>query len=111
WLGYNHTHSALRLQNVLATTAYIDRVMPGHSAFEFAGSFGIDIGGAGWEYVIAVNQAGQRFLNEWSIGNERGGPAMYPPGTGGTRDPFAPLDWRNASVEHIRSAYSWGHGS
>jgi hypothetical protein len=85
--------------------------MPGHPAFEFIRSYGIAIGTSGWEYIIAVNQVGKRFHDEWSIGNQRGSEAEYPPGTSGTNKPFTPLDWRNASVAHIRSTYNWGPGS
>src|SRR4030081_3384639 len=106
-----HANTALRLQNVLATSDIYDTVMPGHPAFEFIRSYGIAIGTSGWEYIIAVNQVGKRFHDEWSIGNQRGSEAEYPPGTSGTNKPFTPLDWRNASVAHIRSTYNWGPGS
>jgi hypothetical protein len=106
-----HANTALRLQNVLACTDMYDRVMPGHPAFEFIRSYGISIGTTGWEYIIAVNQVGKRFYDEWSIGNERGLEAQYPPGSSGTRKPFTPCDWRNASVAQVRASYAWGSGS
>jgi hypothetical protein len=106
-----HANTALRLQNVLACTDIYDRVMPGHPAFEFIRSYGISIGTTGWEYIIAVNQVGKRFHDEISIGKERGLEAQWPPGMSGTRKPFTPLDWRNASVAHVRSSYAWGSGS
>jgi len=106
-----HTNTALRLQPVLAVSDVYDRVMPGHPAFEFIRSYGISIGTAGWEYIIAVNQVGKRFHDEWSIGNQRGLEAQWPPGMSGTKKPFTPLDWRNASVAHVRSSYAWGSGS
>ncbi len=109
--AYHHTSASLRLQSNLAAGDNNDRMMPGHPAFEFMGSFGIPIGGGGWEYIIAVNQVGKRFYDEISTGNQRGNNAKFPPGTAGTRNPFTPLDWRNASVEHIRSTYVWGPGS
>ena len=106
-----HANTALRLQNVLACTDMYDRVMPGHPAFEFIRSYGISIGTTGWEYIIAVNQVGKRFHDEISIGTQRGQEAQWPPGSSGTRNPFTPLDWRNASVAHVRSSYAWGSGS
>ena len=106
-----HANTALRLQNVLACTDMYDRVMPGHPAFEFIRSYGISIGTTGWEYIIAVNQVGKRFHDEISIGTQRGMEAQWPPGSSGTRNPFTPLDWRNASVAHVRSSYAWGSGS
>jgi hypothetical protein len=109
--AYLHANSALRLQNTLAVSDVYDRVMPGHPAFEFIRSYGIGIGTAGWEYIIAVNQVGKRFHDEVSIGSHRGSEAQYPPGSSGTNKPFTALDWRNASVDHIRSTYAWGSGS
>jgi hypothetical protein len=109
--SYLHTSSTLRLQNVLGISDNSDRVMPGHPAFEFIRSHGISMGAAGWEYIIAVNQVGKRFYDEWSIGTQRGSAARYPLGSGGTRNPFTALDWRNATVDRIRSTYVWGHGS
>jgi hypothetical protein len=106
-----HANTALRLQNVLACTDIYDRVMPGHPAFEFIRSYGISIGTTGWEYIIAVNQVGKRFHDEISTGAQRGAEAQYPPGSSGTKKPFTPLDWRNASVAHVRSSYAWGSGS
>ena len=85
--------------------------MPGHPAFEFIGSFGINIGTAGWEYIIAVNQVGKRFHDEISTGAERSAEAKYPLGSAGTNRPFTPLDWRNASVKHVRLRYISGPGS
>ena len=38
-----------------------------------------------------------------------GGP--IPPGSSGTKKPFTPLDWRNASVGQVRSSFAWGSGS
>ena len=106
-----HANTALRLQPVLAVSDVYDRVMPGHPAFEFIRSYGISIGTAGWEYIIAVNQVGKRFHDEWSIGNQRGLEAQWPPGMSGTKKPFTPCDWRNASVAHVRSSFAWGSGS
>jgi hypothetical protein len=106
-----HANTALRLQNVLACTDIYDRVMPGHPAFEFIRSYGISIGTTGWEYIIAVNQVGKRFHDEISTGAQRGAEAQYPPGSSGTKKPFTPLDWRNASVAQVRSSFAWGSGS
>src|SRR5690606_7077330 len=37
--------------------------------------------------------------------------ARYPLGSAGTRNPFTPLDWRNASVEQVRASYNNTAGS
>jgi len=95
----------------LAVSDVYDRVMPGHPAFEFIRSYGISIGTAGWEYIIAVNQVGKRFHDEVSTGAERSAEAKYLLGSAGTNRPFTPLDWRNASVKHVRLRYTSGPGS
>jgi hypothetical protein len=89
----------------------MDRMKPGHPAFEFMGSFGIAIGTAGWEYIIAVNQVGKRFYDEISTGGQRSAEAKYPLGSAGTRNPFTPLDWRNASVAQVRASFGNSAGS
>jgi hypothetical protein len=43
--------------------AYTD-MMPGHPTFDFRGSSGLNVGNAGFEEFIAVNQVGKRFFNE-----------------------------------------------
>ena len=99
--AYLHANTALRLRGVLACTDVMDRVMPGHPAFEFIRSYGISIGTTGWEYIIAVNQVGKRFHDEISIGGERGQEAQWPPGL--VRDQQALHPARLA--EHQRGPY------
>jgi hypothetical protein len=79
-------------------------IFPGHPSFLFARAKGIAIGGAGWEHAIAVNQVGKRFYNERDIANSSSD-AKFPPGTDGTRTPFVPLDWRNASTAQVKAQY------
>ena len=109
--AYGHSSATPRLSSNLGLSSNSDRVMPGSPHFEFIGSWGISIGNAGWEYIIAVNQVGKRFHDEISTAGQRNSEAKYPLGSAGTNKPFTPLDWRNASVEHIKSTYAWGHGS
>src|SRR5207244_2134156 len=90
--SYLHANTALRLVGTLACTDVMDRVMPGHPAFEFIRSYGISIGTAGWEYIIAVNQVGKRFYDEISTGTQRGVEAQYPPGSSGPKKPCTPPD-------------------
>ena len=109
--AYGHSSAQARLTNNLGLSSDRDKVMPGNAAFEFIGSFGVPIGTAGWEFIIAVNQVGQRFHNEIATAGQTGAEAKYPLGSAGTRNPFTPLDWRNASVDHIRSSYNQSPGS
>lgn len=106
---YGHSIATPRLSNRVGTSAASDQTFPGHPTFSFCRSVGLSIGPAGWEHVIAVNQVGRRFCDETSIGSETDGHAMYPPGNAGTNVPFTPLDWRNTSVDHIRSTYALGY--
>jgi hypothetical protein len=108
---YGHSLAAPRLNSILAVTDVWDKVMPGHPAFEFMRSFGINIGTAGWEYIIAVNQVGKRFHDEISTVGQRSSEAKFPLGSSGTKNPFTPLDWRNASVAQVRASYNNTAGS
>ena len=103
---YAHQLGSPRLSNVLATRDSLGSIFPGHPSFSFAKAKGIDIGNAGWEHVIAVNQVGKRFYSETLIPNSVIGNAKYPPGTDGTRKPFVATDWRNASTAQIKAQFT-----
>lgn len=90
--------------------AYTD-MMPGHPTFVFRGSSGINVGNAGFEEFIAVNQVGKRFFNEVRL-PIRPGANRYP-GDGGAPGQgldHTPTDWRNCSKEWIREMYNYDHG-
>jgi hypothetical protein len=107
-LSYGTTfHIATRLGT---RDAYTD-MMPGHPTFGFRGSSGIDVGTAGFEEFIAVNQVGKRFFNEVRLPT-RPGLSRYP-GDGSTPGrglDHKPRDWRNCSAEWVRQMYSYDHG-
>jgi len=102
--NYQHSLASPTISSVLGTRDAVASIFPGHPAFLFARAKGIAIGNAGWEHVIAVNQVGQRFYNESTIGSISSD-AKYPPGSDGTRNPFVPLDWRNASTAQVKAQY------
>ena len=104
-LNNKHHRGSPRIDSVVGTRDRRDALYPGHPAFLFAKARGIAIGDAGWEHVCAVNQVGQRFYNELAFPRSRSGDAKFPPGSDGTRKDFTPLDWRNCSVEQIKSQY------
>ena len=86
-------------------------MMPGHPTFAFRGSAGLNVGNAGFEELIAVNQVGKRFFNEVRL-PRRPGPSAYPgdgdaPGRGLAH---TPLDWRNCRKEWVREMYNYDHG-
>ena len=90
--------------------AYTD-MMPGHPTFGFRGAAGVNVGSAGFEQFIAVNQVGKRFFNEVRLPG-RGGGGQYP---GGGVAPNAglehvPTDWRNCASEWVREMYSYDGG-
>jgi len=90
--------------------AYTD-MMPGHPTFGFRGSAGVNVGTAGFEEFIAVNQVGKRFFNEVRL-PRRGGGGQFP---GGGVAPHAgiehrPTDWRNCRSEWIKQMYTYDHG-
>ena len=83
--------------------AYTD-MMPGHPTFGFRGSAGVNVGTAGFEEFIAVNQVGKRFFNEVRL-PMRGGGGQFP---GGGVAPNAgiehkPTDWRNCRHEWVQT--------
>ena len=107
-ISYSTTfHIATRLGTRDAYTT----MMPGHPTFGFRGSAGINVGNAGFEEFIAVNQVGKRFFSEVRLPT-RPGLNRYP-GDGGAPGEgldHTPLDWRNCSKEWIREMYNYDHG-
>ena len=103
--NYQHALASPTITSVLGTRDSVASIFPGHPSFLFARAKGINIGGQGWEHAICVNQVGQRFYNESTIGDTESD-AKYPPGTDGTRKPFVPLDWRNASPQQVKAQYT-----
>jgi hypothetical protein len=109
-LSYSTTfHIATRLGT---RDAYTD-MYPGHPTFPFRGSTGLNVGNAGFEELIVVNQVGKRFFNEIrlplrpGLSAYPGGPAQAVP-RGGLD--HVPLDWRNCRSEWIRESYNYDHG-
>jgi len=95
----------------LGTRDAYTTMMPGHPTFDFRGSAGINVGNAGFEEFIAVNQVGKRFFNEIRL-PIRPGSNRYP-GDGGAPGQgldHTPTDWRNCSKEWIREMYNYDHG-
>jgi hypothetical protein len=102
--NYQHSLGSPTISTVIGTRDAIGSIFPGHPAFLFARAKGISIGGAGWEHAVAVNQVGKRFYNERAIAGVSSD-AKYPAGSDGTRSPFVPLDWRNASPAQVKAQY------
>ncbi len=95
----------------LATRDAYTTMMPGHPTFGYRGSAGLDVGTAGFEEFIAVNQVGKRFFNEVRL-PVRPGLNRYP-GDGGAPGrglDHKPLDWRNCRKEWVRQMYGYDHG-
>jgi hypothetical protein len=103
--NYQHSSASPTISSVLGTRDTVGSIFPGHPSFLFSRAKGINIGGAGWEHAIAVNQVGQRFYNERAI-DDVDSDAKFPAGTDGTRKPFVPLDWRNASPAQVKAQYT-----
>ncbi len=97
----------------LGTRDAYTTMMPGHPTFNFRGSAGINVGNAGFEEFIAVNQVGRRFFNEVrlplrpSINRYPGGEAA---GLPNAELDHVPNDWRNCRHEWIRQMYDYDHG-
>ena len=95
----------------LGTRDAYTTMMPGHPTFGFRGAAGVNVGSAGFEELIAVNQVGKRFFNEVRLPARPQG-SRYP-GDGGAPGQgldHKPLDWRNCQKEWVRQTYSYDHG-
>ena len=95
----------------LGTPDAYTTMMPGHPTFGFRGSAGINVGSAGFEEFIAVNQVGKRFFNEVRL-PAKPGLNRYP-GDGGAPGQgldHKPLDWRNCQQKWVREMYDYDHG-
>lgn len=109
-LSYPTTfHIDTRLGTPDAYTA----MMPGHPTYNFRGSAGLEVGNAGFEEFVVVNQVGKRFFNEVRLpirpANSRypGGPTRGQPHEGVDH---VPTDWRNCRHEWVRQMYDYDHG-
>ena len=109
-LSYPTTfHIDTRLGTPDAYTA----MMPGHPTYNFRGSAGLEVGNAGFEEFVVVNQVGKRFFNEVRLpvrpANSRypGGPSRGQPNEGLDH---VPTDWRNCRHEWVREMYDYDHG-
>src|SRR5262249_32628990 len=65
-MNYQHSLGSPTISSVIGTRDSLGSIFPGHPSFLFARAKGINIGAAGWEHAIAVNQVGQRFYSERS---------------------------------------------
>jgi hypothetical protein len=101
------------VQTRLGTRDAYTSMYPGHPAFPFRKSAGFNIGHAGFEHVVAVNQVGQRLFNEMLLTDEMetprwpGGPAQ---GVPETWDKFTPTDWRNCRASWLQQSYDFSNG-
>jgi hypothetical protein len=95
----------------LGTRDAYTSMMPGHPTFGFRGAAGINVGRAGFEHFIAVNQVGKRFFNEIRL-PQRPGLSAYPGDGGAPHEGLehVPTDWRNCRHEWIREMYDYDHG-
>ncbi len=103
--------TTFHLSTRLGTRDAYTTMMPGHPTFDFRRSAGINVGRAGFEEFIAVNQVGKRFFNEVRL-PVRPGSNRYP-GDGGAPGQgleHTPVDWRNCRKEWVREMYSYDHG-
>src|SRR5262249_6549306 len=88
--NYQHSLGSPTISSVLGPRDAIGSTFPGTPAFLFARAKGFNIGGAGWEHAIAVQQVGQASDHGGAV-NDVSSDVEYPASTGGSRPPFLPL--------------------
>jgi hypothetical protein len=107
----NLTGLTFHISTRLGTRDAYTTMYPGHPTFGYRGSAGLNVGSAGFEEFIAVNQVGKRFFNEMRLPQRAGG-GQYP-GRGVVRNAgleHTPTDWRNAEAEWVREMYNYDGG-
>lgn len=112
-LHQNLGRRTYHIQTRIATRDAYTSMYPGHPAFVFRKSAGIDIGQAGFEHLIAVNQMGKRFFNEMSLVDEAIEPRYpggKPHGVPNEWNNHTPTDWRNCRSSWVREMYDYSHG-
>ena len=103
--------TSFHISTRLGTRDAYTSMMPGHPTFGFRGSAGVNVGNAGFEEFIAVNQVGKRFFNEVRLpARPRGNGYPGDRGAPGQRLEHTPLDWRNCRKEWVREMYNYDHG-
>lgn len=103
--GY-HNGNCRNVKSMLAADDDCRPMFPGHPTFPSRGAVGLDIGPAGFEHLIAVNQVGKRFYNEMKLTFMS--PVMTYPQQGATRpwNKYVHGDWRNCSAATLRRVYN-----
>lgn len=107
----NLTGLTFHVSTRLGTRDAYTTMFPGHPTFGYRGSAGVNVGSAGFEEFIAVNQVGKRFFNEIRLPQRSGG-GQYP-GRGVVPNPgleHTPGDWRNADAVWVGGRYSYPGG-
>jgi hypothetical protein len=104
--GYHNSYNRI-VYPVLASMDYpYGFEFPGAAHFPYRKSTGVNVGGAGFENLIAVNQVGKRFFNEMGLVQQLGA-ATYPQG-GAIKawDKYVQGDWRNCSPAAVKAVYN-----
>ncbi len=107
----NPTGLTYHISPRLGTRDAYTTMMPGHPTFGLRGSAGVNVGTAGFEEFIAVNQVGKRFFNEVLLSGRPGG-GQYP-GRGVVPNPgleHKQYDWHNCAEDWLRTTYNYNHG-
>ena len=100
--GY-HNRSARRITAVLGAMDGADLELPGAAHFPYRRSGGVQVGAAGFQHLIAVNQVGKRFFNEMRVTQQHGS-SQYPQnGAIKKWNEYVQGDWRNCRPEAVKA--------
>ena len=102
--GY-HNPSSRRITTVLGAMDVADLELPGAAHFPYRRAGGVNVGAAGFQHLIAVNQVGKRFFNEMRVTQQLG--ASQYPQNGAIKkwNEYVQGDWRNCRPDAIKAVY------
>lgn len=103
--GYHNNSGRRVLANLATMDAATGVELPGAAHFPYRRSAGINVGAAGFEHLIAVNQVGKRFFNEMGLTRAYGNSAFPQSGSIKPWNEYVHGDWRNCAPEAIAAVY------
>src|SRR5215467_12958826 len=103
--GY-HNPSSRRIITVLGAMDVADLELPGAAHFPYRRAGGVNVGAAGFQHLIAVNQVGKRFFNEMRVTQQLGSSEYPQNGAVKKWNEYVQGDWRNCKPDAVKAVYN-----